>query len=389
MAAEARPRSPPDPRSGPDGATNGSRTSAGSGGNGSRTLARWLPCVEQRVDVLEVAVGGPVGDVGDRPVESKPGRGGRRPPARRNGCTSCSARGSSTCRAPARRTPSRSPTITVAGRPTRTGSVDGGPIGALGYTPLHLHRCVRRLPVTGLGFGCARPGERRPDEPSRRGHRLAILAIVALGLVFRLIIAYGSNAPRLRVRVRPRPVPVLGRILAEQGPVRLLRPRLLRRLHARLPLRAVGGRASSASALGRHRRPDQAAGDPRRRRARLPRLLDGPRARRQRSARRCSPARSCWSTRSPGSTASSGARSTPSASCSCCSALRELWRRRPERAAILAVVAALVKPQLGDPRPDRRLRPYPARPLAGRAASATRRTRPSRAAVRLGARTAG
>ena len=41
-----------------------------------------------------------------------------------------------------------------------------------------------------------------------------------------------------------------------------------------------------------------------------------------------------------------GARSTRSASCSCCSALRELWRDRPERAAVLAVIAALIKPQL-------------------------------------------
>ena len=57
--------------------------------------------------------------------------------------------------------------------------------------------------------------------------------------------------------------------------------------------------------------------------------------------------------------------------------VRELWKARSERAAILAVVAALVKPQLAILVPDRGLRHDPARPLAARAASATR-PRPSR-----------
>ena len=126
------------------------------------------------------------------------------------------------------------------------------------------------------------------------------------------------------------------------------------------------------NAARRRRRPDQDPADPGRPRDRLARLVDGPRARRARPAgadrRRPSPS----STRSPGSTASSGARSTRSASCSCCSALRELWRDRPERAAICTVIAAIIKPQLGDPHPDRRGRHDPARAVAGAAGSATR-----------------
>ena len=52
--------------------------------------------------------------------------------------------------------------------------------------------------------------------------------------------------------------------------------------------------------------------------------------------------------------------------------LRELWRDRPERAAVWTVVAAIIKPQLGHPRPARRGRDHPPRVLADRAATATR-----------------
>ena len=58
-------------------------------------------------------------------------------------------------------------------------------------------------------------------------------------------------------------------------------------------------------------------------------------------------------------------------------AVRELWKARRERAAILAVVAALVKPQLGDPRPDRRVRRRSAGRCGPTADTATSR-RPSR-----------
>ena len=56
--------------------------------------------------------------------------------------------------------------------------------------------------------------------------------------------------------------------------------------------------------------------------------------------------RSSSSTRSPGSTRWSGARSTASATVFLLLAVRELWRGRSERSAVLAVVAALIKPQL-------------------------------------------
>ena len=46
--------------------------------------------------------------------------------------------------------------------------------------------------------------------------------------------------------------------------------------------------------------------------------------------------------------------------------LRELWRDRPERAAIYTVIAAIIKPQLGHPHPARGGRHDPARAVAGR-----------------------
>ena len=45
--------------------------------------------------------------------------------------------------------------------------------------------------------------------------------------------------------------------------------------------------------------------------------------------------------------------------------LRALWRDQPERAAIFTVIAAIIKPQLGHPRPARRGRHDPARAVAG------------------------
>ncbi len=46
--------------------------------------------------------------------------------------------------------------------------------------------------------------------------------------------------------------------------------------------------------------------------------------------------------------------------------LRELWRDRPERAAIYTVIAAIIKPQLGHPHPDRGGGHDPASAVAGR-----------------------
>ena len=95
------------------------------------------------------------------------------------------------------------------------------------------------------------------------------------------------------------------------------------------------------------RRPDQAAADPRRPRRRLAALVDGPGARRPRRRAALVGAALSSSTRSPGSTASSGARSTRSASCSCCSPCATSGSDRPERSALWAIVAAVIKPQLG------------------------------------------
>ena len=47
-------------------------------------------------------------------------------------------------------------------------------------------------------------------------------------------------------------------------------------------------------------------------------------------------------------------------------ALRALWRDQPERAAIFTVIAAIIKPQLGHPRPARGGRDDPAGAVAGR-----------------------
>ena len=210
-------------------------------------------------------------------------------------------------RSPGRRRPSRrSRSGASAGRLARA-SVEG-PCAILRSTSA----LVQEADLPGIPhFRSARPRHRgaeavargRPDarrDPGRRArppphHRI-------------------RPAPGLRLRRRPGRVPGLGGRARRARAVRLLRPRLLRRLHPRLPLRAVARRARRAGAIGGHRRPDQAAGDPGRPRPRLARLLVRPRARRIASGRRCSGRSSSWSTRSPGSTARSGARSTRSAS---------------------------------------------------------------------------
>ena len=95
--------------------------------------------------------------------------------------------------------------------------------------------------------------ERGTGAPSRstgtQGAVGAVLVVLALGLALRLIIAYllpgsgfGVDLGAFRFWAND---------LAAQRPVRLLRARLLPRLHARLPVRAVARRASSGKA---HRR---------------------------------------------------------------------------------------------------------------------------------------
>ena len=84
--------------------------------------------------------------------------------------------------------------------------------------------------------------------------------------------------PRDRAGVRSRLLPGMGQRPRQERPPRLLRAAGLPRLHARLPVRAVPRRPPRPGD-GRHRRPDQAPGDLRRRRDRLARLVDGQRAR--------------------------------------------------------------------------------------------------------------
>ena len=194
----------------------------------------------------------------------------------------------------------------------------------------------------------ARGTERGTRAPSRltgtQGAVGAVLVVLALGLALRLIIAYllpGSgfevDLSAFRVwAVEPR----LG------GPQRLLRARLLPRLHAGLSLRPVAGRARRQRRR-RRRRPDQ---DPGR---------SWPTSRSAGSSGR-------WSASSAaGDALALAAASWPSSTRSrwfdsvvwgqvdsfgvvfLLLGLRELWRDRPERAAIYTVIAAIIKPQLG------------------------------------------
>ena len=250
----------------PNSATNGSRTRAGSGGNGSSARPSRLPAASpERVHVLEVVVLGQVRARRDGVRE--PGAAVQERvglphevvvlvPVDRVRTTS--TRGT-------RRAASSTPTTIVAARPG-TGAGRGaatGPSAILRST----FTLRRRLPVTALGSGLP-DRETTTDEAPRRGIGPQIAAILLIGLVFRLIMAYAvRTAPRLRVRERPRPVPLLGRHARDARPVGLLRQRVLRGLHARLPVRPVA-RRDRGQPDRRHRGPDQAAGDPDRRRAR-------------------------------------------------------------------------------------------------------------------------
>ena len=83
----------------------------------------------------------------------------------------------------------------------------------------------------------------------------------------------------LRLRGGSRQFSGLGRRPRRARPGRLLSTRLFCRLHPGLPVRAVAAWHRRQRA-GRNRRPDQAAGDPVRRRVGLARPFDGARARR-------------------------------------------------------------------------------------------------------------
>ena len=70
----------------------------------------------------------------------------------------------------------------------------------------------------------------------------------------------GISAPGFRVRWRPLVVPLLGLEPRRRGLQRVLRARLLPRLHAGLPLCPVAGR-DRRQGPGRYRRPDQGPAD--------------------------------------------------------------------------------------------------------------------------------
>ena len=119
----------------------------GQGRERQQDLARRLSRgVEQRVDVLEVPVRRTVRRRRGPASRTKPSRAGTRPPARRNGCTGCSAAGLDHVYRASAANANSSPTTTAAKRPAPGWAATRGPSGALGYTPLHLQRCVGGSP---------------------------------------------------------------------------------------------------------------------------------------------------------------------------------------------------------------------------------------------------
>ena len=214
--------------------------------------------------------------------------------------------------------------------------------------------------------------ERGTGAPSRstgtQGAVGAVLVVLALGLALRLIIAY--LAPRVRLRGRPERLPVLGgqprRRTASAGSTSATSSTTTRPATCT----SCGSSGSSATPWA------AGVGDL----IKIPAILGrrswrllgwlvwsmvrelGGRDRLALARRRSSPS----STRSPGSTASVWGQVDSFGVVFLLLGLRELWRDRPERAAIFTVIAALIKPQLGDPDPDRGGRDDPARPVAAR-----------------------
>ena len=100
--------------------------------------------------------------------------------------------------------------------------------------------------MTGPALGGTERGTRAPSRPTgTQGAVGAVLVVLALGLAFRLIIAYLLPGSGFGVDLDA--FQFWAANLAAQGLARLLRPRLLPRLHARLPLRPVAGRARRAT----------------------------------------------------------------------------------------------------------------------------------------------
>ena len=228
-------------------------------------------------------------------------------------------------------------------------SGEGARSGPSAILRLHLQRCVRRLPVTASGFGCARPGDDDGRGPPAR-HRLADPGDPGdrPGLpADHGIRRSKDSADRASTRTSgcsdtgrttspstARAASTTEASYADYTPGYLYALWLVGVVAARFGWRGIGDT-------------DQAAGDPHRRRPRLRRVPDGPRPRRHRRAARCSPARR--RDRQPDHLVRLGhlgpgrqlRHGVPAAR-----RPRAVEGPRSERAAILAVVAALVKPQL-------------------------------------------
>ena len=232
-------------------------------------------------------------------------------------------------------------------RRTRSGHRRSGPLGRPTRDPALYsappQRSFRRL--TSLASPTTGVPDRGTSAPRRSLEAvLALSVVLILGLAFRLIIAYvllpGSGFGSDRASFQ-----AWANDLATHGPFGFYEPRLLHRLHPGLPLCAVAARGGRQRAR-RDRRAHQAAGHPGRRRPGLARPLVRPRARRSRRAALLgaililvNPV--TWFDSAIWGQVDSVGVDLPAAR------VRDLWRDRPERASFFAVVAAIIKPQLG------------------------------------------
>ena len=103
--------------------------------------------------------------------------------------------------------------------------------------------------MTGPATGGTERGTRAPSRlTGTQGAVGAVLVVLALGLALRLIIAYLLPGSGFGVDLAA--FRFWAGNLAAQGLQRLLRPRLLPRLHARLPLRPVAASGIVGNAVG-------------------------------------------------------------------------------------------------------------------------------------------
>ena len=189
--------------------------------------------------------------------------------------------------------------------------------------------------------------ERGTGAPSRltgtQGAVGAVLVVLALGLALRLIIAHLLPGSGFEVDLNA--FRFWASNLATEGLGGFYERDFFHDYTPGLPVRPVAGR-DRRQCRRRDRRPHQDPADPGRPRHRLARLVDGPRARRR---DRLALAAAAVAVLNPiswfdsvvwGQVDSFGV-------VFLLLGLRELWRDRPERAAIYTVIAAIIKPQLG------------------------------------------